>query len=147
MLYESNINLDKPHTNYSMKMMKRQNENLHKLLDFFHTVKYKPAGMHKENMTISETFKCNLTAVKRLHSKLLTKDEDIIRLKQTVESKGEHFKRLSEQYYYSQKPVIYQATKDRNNETLLFHHIDPWFWLKFSDFKIFTFYHKLPLSR
>ena len=52
--------------------------------------------MHKEIMTMSETFKSNQTEVKHFHSKLLAKDEEIIRSKQTDVSKGEHVKLLKE---------------------------------------------------
>lgn len=67
---------------------------------------YKLADMHKENMTMSENYKCNQSEVKRLNTKLLGKEEEIIRLKQSADSKAEQIKRLTEQYNNSQKPAL-----------------------------------------
>lgn len=62
--------------------------------------------MHKENMNMSESFKSNTNEVKRMNAKLLNKEEEVIRLKQTVESKTEQVKRLTEQWNSSQKPGL-----------------------------------------
>lgn len=106
MLYESNINLDKINLNYSLDKLHKQNENLQKQLEFLNSENNKLASMHKENMTMSESFKSNTNEVKRLNSKVLNKEEEIIRLKQTVDSKSEQVKRLTEQWNSSQKPGL-----------------------------------------
>lgn len=106
MLYESNINLDKLNINYTLEKVQKQNENLQKQLEFLNTENNKLADMHKENMTMSENYKCNQSEVKRLNTKLLGKEEEIIRLKQSADSKAEQIKRLTEQYNNSQKPAL-----------------------------------------
>jgi chromosome segregation ATPase len=106
MLYESNINLDKLNINYTLEKVQKQNENLQKQLEFLNTENNKLADMHKENMTMSENYKCNQSEVKRLNTKLLGKEEEIIRLKQSTDSKAEQIKRLTEQYNNSQKPAL-----------------------------------------
>lgn len=62
--------------------------------------------MHKENINMSESFKSNTNEIKRMNAKLLNKEEEVIRLKQTVESKTEQVKRLTEQWNSSQKPGL-----------------------------------------
>lgn len=106
MLYESNINLDKINLNYSLEKLQKQNDNLQKQLEFMNSENNKLATMHKENMTMSESFKSNTNEVKRMNAKLLNKEEEIIRLKQSVESKTEQVKRLTEQWNSSQKPGL-----------------------------------------
>jgi len=112
MLYESNINLDKLNINYTLEKVQKQNENLQKQLEFLNTENNKLADMHKENMTMSENYKCNQSEVKRLNTKLLGKEEEIIRLKQSTDSKAEQIKRLTEQYNNSQKPALYGAANE-----------------------------------
>jgi chromosome segregation ATPase len=109
MLYESNINLDKLNINYSMEKMTRQNENLQSQLDFLNTENNKLADMHKENMSMTETYRSNQGELKRLNGKLMAKEDEVARLKQAMDGKTEQVKRLTEQYNNSQKPALYGA--------------------------------------
>lgn len=100
---------------------------MQKQLDFVNSENNKLAGMHKENMNMSETYKSNTESMKRLNKNLINKEDEVARLKHTVDSKSEQIKRLTEQYNTSQKPALYgtigggggaEGQKESNNNNI-----------------------------